>query len=426
MKKRIQFQLLMAFICGMFLSTSNAIAQSSLGEMKLYFAKQTTSKVYEDRDYQEKVNQGQLLGSSIGSMTVTIEGNNYQFEDYPGSEPEIFTVKRADVEVKTYTMSTLPISSIGQCMNFASIDGRKARIFKSKTNGRRYIGCKSTKEANSLRDCYVISVEMLSEEGEKIFVEGPAAVKNGDVTLEGFFLHKWYPTSGSPSTSSYDQSGKMLRNLKNLENETDPASYAMAYIASEKALYVEGNWYYTTETKEQSSSEDGQTPASTSNYPADLPLDEILKLVDQKISAKQHLANHGFKFVGENDFGSAFEPVPCWIWSRNCICDASGNAKSFQKGNSSVITISDMPTEENGRTMSLSIEVFNSKACELLVTALIDELGFYETGEGLDQFGQELMDQMRGYISEKEYQRQTYHADTRHQLLHVAEIGLLT
>lgn len=228
-------------------------AQQSLGEMKLYYAKQATTKVFEETNYEVKVEQGQLLGSSIGDNGVTIEGNNYQFEDWSvGSTPEIYTVNRSDVEVKTYTMSALPISSVGQVMNFASNDGLNARIFKSKNNGRKYIGCKSTQEANNLRDCYVMSVELISEDGAKCYVESPVTIKNGNIILDGDFLHKWYPASGVNNTSSYDQSGKMLRDLKNLERETDPISYCIAYVASEKALYVEGIWYYDVQATNNS------------------------------------------------------------------------------------------------------------------------------------------------------------------------------
>lgn len=241
------------FLMNLMLVVASVRAQQSLGEMKLYYAKQATTKVFEETDYAVKVEQGQLLGFSIGDNTVTIEGNNYQFEDWSvGSTPEIYTVKRSDVEVKTYTMSALPISSVGQVMNFASNDGLKARIFKSNSNGRKYIGCKSTQEANSLRNCYVVSVELISEDGSKCYVEGPVTIKSGNIILDGYFLHKWYPSSGVNNTSSYDQSGKMLKDLKNLERETDPASYCIAYVASGKALYAEGNWYYNVESTNNS------------------------------------------------------------------------------------------------------------------------------------------------------------------------------
>ena len=349
--------------------TVSVKAQQNSGQLKIYVANKATVINYIDTDYKGKINKGHLLAEvaevagDYSQNTATVKGNTYLFEVESGTETERFSVPKADVDVKTYDITPLPVSMIGKGLNFVSKDGLKARVFKSNLNGHKYEGTSFAQQLGiNLNSCYVLSIECIDYYGSKVFVENPIGVKNGSILSDAFFPIIWASGKGSEK-SSYDQAGRLLYNQVTVDGE----NIVVAYIGSEKALYYNNKLYYLTEAATNAPEPTASTPATPQSLD-DLPLDEIFKLVEQKVSAKNLLAGQQYKFVGTFSGSGGYQMT----WCRNCTCNKQGNVLSFQKGNSSVIGISE-GMGSGGATLSL--EVFNTNARDAVFDAL-NKMGF--------------------------------------------------
>ena len=344
--------------------TVGVFAQQNAGQLKVYVANKSTVIYHEDADYKEQVSKGHLIAEVTdddSETTVSDKENKYVFETV--SNGEQFSVSKADVEMKTYDITPLPVSMIGNGLHFVSNDGLKARVFKSNSNGHRYANSSYAKELGiSLNSCYVLSMECLDENGSKMFVENPVAVKNGKILSNAYFPVVWASGQGFEK-SSYDQAGRLLYNQR---SDFDGMDYVVAYIGSENALYLLGKLYYCTTDTKTSATAEPAAPQTLDN----LPLDEIFKFIDQSVSSDDLLAALNYKYVGEYVAGRGYQNT----WCRNCTCNKRGDVLSFQKGTSSIICISES-MGSGGATLSL--EVFNTSARDAVLDAL-NKMGFKE------------------------------------------------
>lgn len=344
--------------------TVSVNAQEVLGKIEAFYAKKAMNI-----NVLGRVNPGDMLVGYVTDNEIGYHmennGNSYYYVDPLIADNE-FSVAKANVDAKTYEMNPLPVSIVGQCTYFASRDGLKARIFKSDANGHHYEKIRGEYYRDyvksmgiNLSNCYILSVEYMNDGKRKIF-EAPVEVKNGNIMLRGELMWVYYPIVET-GRSSYGQDGKLLIDQQCKGGD----DVAAAYIGSEKALYFEGKLYYLTDTPSDSAS----TPAAPQTLD-DLPLDEILKLVDQKISAKDLLAKQQYKFAGEYGGGGGY----AMNWSRNCICNEQGEVLRFQKGTSSIVGITVAMNDDEADT-TLSIEVFNANARDIVLNAL-NKMGF--------------------------------------------------
>ena len=96
----------------------------------------------------------------------------------------------------------------------------------------------------------------------------------------------------------------------------------------------------------------------------DLPIFDILKLIDNEVDAGDILKPAGYKYVGE--YSSEASRSYIQTWCRNCTCNKRGDVLSFQKGTSSIVCI----VMQMGSPTTLSIEVFNTKARDIIINEL--------------------------------------------------------
>lgn len=339
-----------------------ANAQQTRGTLKLFYTNKTTTLNYIEEEYKKKVKKGELVAvvNSFDKDALIEKGSIYQLTVPAGSVTETFTVMKADVDMKTYNYSPLPVSRIGNGMYFKSKDGLNARVFKSNSNGHKYIG--ATKDdvkflGTNINSCYVLSVECIDENGSKYYTESPIPIENGNVLSDAYFFFQWASGDGLEKPC-YDQAGRLLCDLR---NDFAGRDYVAAYIGSENALYFEGKLYYYTDMK---SSVAAPTTSAISQTLDDLPIADILKLVDYRGEAGDILNKIGYKHVG--NYGNAQTRTATDTWSRNCIASKSGQVRQFQNGTSSIVCVHmrmmDWP--------SLTIEVFNVNARNLIVKEL--------------------------------------------------------
>ncbi len=337
--------------------TVGVSAQQKLGKMEAYYAKKAMNI-----DVLGRVKPGDLLVGFVAGnedgFHMEDKGSSYYYVDPLIADNE-FSVAKANVDVKVYEMNALPVSEVGQCLNFVSRDGLKARIFKSDANGHHY---EKNEDVNSLginlSNCYVLSVEYMEGTSKKLFEE-PVEMKNGNIMLRGI-LSKFYVPAVDRVKSSYGEDGKLLVDQKNLWGY----DFAVAYVGSDKALYFEGKLYYLANASSETTSAYTAAPQSLD----DLPLDDIFKLVDNEIDAKSHLAALNYKYVGAYGAGGGYQMT----WCRNCTCNKQGDVLGFQKGTSSIVCISES-MGSGGAT--LSIEVFNTNARDAVLETL-NRMGF--------------------------------------------------
>lgn len=337
-------------------------AQQTSGTLKLFYANKATTLKYIEEEYETKAKKGELLAeiNSADKDALIEKGGIYQLTVPAGSVTETFTVIKADVDVITYNYSPLPVSNIGNGMYFKTKDGLLARIFKSNSNGHKYIG--ATKDemeylGTNINSCYVLSVEYVDENGSKCYIENPIPVENGNVLSGAYFFFHWASGDGAEKPY-YDQAGRLLCDLR---NDIAGSDYVVAYIGSENALYFDGKLYYYTDTKPSVAA---PTTTATSQTLDDLPIADILKLVDKEVAAGEILNPAGYKYVGEytNEASRAYIQT----WSMNCTCNKRGDVLSFQKGTSSIVCV----VMQMGTPTTLTIEVFNTNARDVIIKEL--------------------------------------------------------
>ena len=339
-----------------------ANAQQTRGKLKLFYTNKATTLNYIEEEYKKKVKKGELVAvvNSFDKDALIEKGNIYQLTVPAGSVTETFTVIKADVDVKTYNYSPLPVSRIGNGMYFKSKDGLNARVFKSNSNGHKYIG--ATKDdvkflGTNINSCYVLSVECIDENGSKYYTESPIPIENGNVLSDAYFFFQWASGDGLEKPC-YDQAGRLLCDLR---NDFAGCDYVAAYIGSENALYFGGKLYYYTDTKPLVAA---PTTTATSQTLDDLPIADILKLVDYSGEAGDILNKIGYKYVG--DYANEVSRTYTQTWSRNCIASKSGMVKQFQNGTSSIVCFQ----MGMGSYPTLTIEVFNANARDIIINEL--------------------------------------------------------
>ena len=333
--------------------TVSVDAQEALGKIEVFYAKKAMNINGFGRVKPGDMLVGYVTENEIG-YHMESKGSLYHYVDPLIADNE-FSVAKANVEAKTYEFNLLPVSKVGQCAYFASLDGLKARIFKSDANGHHY---EKNEDFNTLginlSNCYVLSVEYMDGTTKKMFEE-PVEMKNGNIILRGE-LPRFFIPAVNIVNSSYGQDGKLLVDQK---CDQWQENLVVAYIGSENALYFEGKLYHITDKK---------TPtvdaSLTSQTLDDLPIADILKLVDYRGEAGDILNKIGYKYVG--NYGNAQTRTATDTWSRNCIASKSGQVRQFQNGTSSIVCVHmrmmDWP--------SLTIEVFNVNARNLIVKEL--------------------------------------------------------
>lgn len=339
-----------------------ASAQQSSRTLKLFYTNKATTLKYIEEGYETKTKKGELVAviNSTDKEALIEKGGIYQLTVPAGSVTETFTVNKADVDVKTYNYSPLPVSKIGNGIYFKSKDGLNARVFKSNSNGHKYIG--ATKDnmkylGTNINSCYVLSVESVDENGSKYYTESPIPIENGNVLSHAYFFFEW--ASSDDPEPYYDQAGRLLCDLR---NDFAGRDYVAAYIGSENALYFDGKLYYYTDTKPSVAT---PTTTATSQTLDDLPIADILKLVDYEGEAGDILNKIGYKYVGNYANEQARSTTD--TWSRNCIASKSGQVRQFQKGTSSIVCVQ----MGMGALPVLTIEVFNANARDYIVKELI-------------------------------------------------------
>ena len=309
---------LLSVLSIMLIMTVSVKAQQNSGQLKIYVANKATVLSHVESGYKEKVNKGYLIAEVAGDdseTTVTSNGNTYDVESDWGEVH--FLVPKADVEMKTYDITPLPISIIGKGLNFVSNDGLNARVFKSNLNGHRYANTSAAKDLGiNLNSCYVLSIECIDENGTKVFVENPVGVMNGKILSNAYFPILWASGKGT-GKSSYDQAGKLLYNQIVVDGE----DYVAAYIGSEKALYFLGRLYYLTESATNIPTAEPAAPQSLDDF----PISDILKLITTEVPAGNILKPAGYKYVG--DYTSEAARTYIQTWCRNCIASKSGEVQ---------------------------------------------------------------------------------------------------
>lgn len=338
-------------------------AQTRANRIEAYYAKKDFATPY------MKVKKGDLVAEVLTGdegYSMIDKGSTYCYHNSYTEEDE-FTVPKANVEVKYYQCSPLSLAEVGQCINFVSADGLKARIFKWSLNGHKFIG---GGEMLSSTSSYAISVECKTDDGTINYIEDPldkSFIQNGKILINGYFADFSSPVSNR-NKSSYDMTGKLLVNR---DCRRDISDYTIGYIGSEKALYCLGKLYYRTEGNTPASETAANETIAAPQCPADLPLDDIFELIDNEIDTGEQLKAAGYKYVGEYADESSRSVI--MTWCRNCTANKRGNVLSFQSGTSSIVNY----YFGMGDFTTLIIEIFNTTARDAIV-AKLKEMGFKE------------------------------------------------
>lgn len=111
-----------------------AAKSNGVGTLFVYYATsyfETDGTNYSPGDYiADNIDPSNYIGSSSASYYILT--NEFGMK---------YNISKSKANVKKYTISQLPISSVGRCATFASDDGCLARIFKSSNNGHHYYDC---------------------------------------------------------------------------------------------------------------------------------------------------------------------------------------------------------------------------------------------------------------------------------------------
>ena len=244
-----------------------AHAQSVVGTLTAYYAK-------EEIQFEEwlEYKKGQLICDSNDPINriVELDKDNYKYEGDEGGGYYSYIIPKSKVEKRTYTMSQLPVSMIGDRKEFVSKDGLKASIFWSKRNGHQYFSWdpdngtyKNEEEAKRHDECYVLSVE-IAPFGEKYLFEDQLEVTDGKIALYcenrfgvdtdpdncryregviGFIEEAWFNEEAPYGESHYNEKGELQVDQYTTDGSI-PEYISIAYIADINALYINGLLYY--------------------------------------------------------------------------------------------------------------------------------------------------------------------------------------
>lgn len=215
------------------------------------------------------IKKGQLICDSNDPLNRIVEGdaNNYKYEGDDGGELYSYMIPKSKVEKKTFTMSQLRYTDVGDRAMFVSEKGRKACIFWSKANGHQYFNWDGSEEnlpaQDMLNECYVLSAEIGTE--EPVLFEEQLCERRGCIELYwenrfamgstdpnycryregkiGFIEENWCNAEGwEESKSAWNDKGELLVDQWQIADIADYIS--IAYIADLNALYINGDLYY--------------------------------------------------------------------------------------------------------------------------------------------------------------------------------------
>lgn len=230
---------------------------NGVGTLFVYYATsyfETDGTNYSPGDYiADNIDPSNYIGSSSASYYILT--NEFGMK---------YNISKSKANVKKYTISQLPISSVGRCATFASNDGCLARIFKSSNNGHHYYDCSDGSILDQYKrpeGCYIFSAEYYdiyydanqSENYGKVLFEEEIKTEGDhfklyskDVdnarTIGGINLQWRIASEKWPENqSAYDANGNLLTDLYDVPYESNKS---IAYIADLDALYFDGKLYY--------------------------------------------------------------------------------------------------------------------------------------------------------------------------------------
>lgn len=258
MKKSVLIILQTAFLMCVSVTSSSQVSKTvapQVGTLTLYYAKEDI------KIENHSCNKGQLYYDS-NNLDVRVKSNNnsYIFErdvdDYDGLGTESWSVPQKKIEKKTYKMYQLSTKEIGSKAVFVSNKGCTASIFLSNINGHKYRSWDgkevNLKETSRHKECYVLSIERFSlEDGRKYLIEEQLDINQGFFKLYekvgnvmiGKLVETWTePENWDYKKSAYSVDGKLLTDQ--WEVDGIPEELSIAYLAEEKALYIDGDLYY--------------------------------------------------------------------------------------------------------------------------------------------------------------------------------------
>lgn len=239
-----------------------AAKSNGVGTLFVYYATsyfETDGTNYSPGDYiADNIDPSNYIGSSSASYYILT--NEFGMK---------YNISKSKATVKKYTISQLPISSVGRCATFASDDGCLARIFKSSNNGHHYYDCSDGSILDQYirpEGCYIFSAEYYdiyydtnqSENYGKVLFEEEIKTDGDhfklyskDVdnarTIGGINLQWRIASEKWPENqSAYDANGNLLTDLFDVPYESNKS---IAYIADLDALYFNGKLYYRQKDK---------------------------------------------------------------------------------------------------------------------------------------------------------------------------------
>lgn len=230
----------------------------------------TLTAYYAKEDFDE-YQQGQLVFDSNNPYfeLKDLDAESYQLEGILSNGEFVKKIPKSKIEVKTYTMTELPVSEVEEGASFKSERGRVAKIFMSDINGHKYfaddIGLEEDAQetANNVK-CYVLSAELYADQQDRFWFEEQLPETDGFLKLyddyldltdlgapanykkeegkSGYLQETWINAADwDEDRSAYDKDGKLQVDQR-LAGRL-PNYISIAYIADLDALYIDGQLY---------------------------------------------------------------------------------------------------------------------------------------------------------------------------------------
>lgn len=250
-----------------FLFVTAISAQDRVGTLTAYYAR---TRVTCPAHWHETFKAGELIIDTNNPFARIVPYNQtfWKFEaDWTG-EYSSGKIEKAKVIVKKWEMNELPVSLVKNGATFVSKSGHKARIFWANINGHYFCdwdGKEDWQATERFKDGYFVLSAWIKSYDYKSYrlFEQPLREERGNIKLYSYspcssnnvkdpryrpgrigiiWDEWWHIIDDSENKSAYDSAGRLLRNPRAQDGEID--SINIAYIASENALYIEGELYY--------------------------------------------------------------------------------------------------------------------------------------------------------------------------------------
>jgi len=209
---------------------------------------------------------GELIVDSNDPINriVSYDQNYWKYEGDDTGEYYSSNIPKSKVTVKTWEMNDLPVSMVKNGATFVATSGREARIFLAANPTRKFCNydgqeiCRATETHQSY---IVLSAWIKNYDGSGSYLfEEPLYEERGKIKLYqhnrfgdggcrkrpgriGIIEEEWCtPVNWPTNKSAYDNNGKQIVDL--VEYDGLPSYISIAYIASENALYINGEVYY--------------------------------------------------------------------------------------------------------------------------------------------------------------------------------------